>query len=183
MMRLGTILDMRRTSFDGWPCSIARTVDVLGDGWTSLVLRETFYGAKRFDDIQQVLGIARNTLADRLGVLVEVGLLEKRAYQSKPVRYDYLLTDKGSDFFGVLAAMSRWGDTWLADEAGAPVILHHDACGHDTHAEVVCHECRQPLEAADVTARPGPGFPARLLARHDIQRRFAPTASTPTSPG
>ena len=74
------------------------------------------------------------------------------------MRYNYLLTDKGSDFFGVLAAMSRWGDKWLADEAGAAGVLHHDACGRDTHADVVCHECRQPLEAADVTARPGPAI-------------------------
>jgi DNA-binding HxlR family transcriptional regulator len=168
---------MRRTSFDGWPCSIARTVDVLGDGWTSLVLREIFYGATRFDDIQQVLGIARNTLTDRLGRLVDLGLLQKRAYQSRPVRYDYVFTDKGSDFFGVLAAMSRWGDKWLADESGVPIVLHHKACGHDTHADVVCHECRQLLRAEDVAVRPGPGYPARLLDRSDVQRRFAPAVT------
>ncbi|MGC2653052.1 MAG: helix-turn-helix domain-containing protein [Mycobacterium sp.] len=164
---------MRRTAFDGWPCSIARTVDVVGDGWTALVLRETFYGTTRFDDIQQALGIARTTLTDRLGRLVDLGLLEKSAYQSRPARYDYLLTDKGSDFFGVLAVMSRWGDKWLADEAGVPIVLQHTACGHDTHADVVCHECRQPLQAQDVTPRPGPGYPSRLLGRSDIQRRFA----------
>lgn len=167
---------MRRTAFDGWPCSIARTVDVLGDGWTSLVLREVFYGTTRFDDIQQGLDIARNTLTDRLRRLVDQGLLDKCAYQSKPLRYDYVLTDKGKDFFGVLAAMSHWGDTWLTDDAGEPIILHHDTCGHDTHAEVVCHKCKQPLQAVDVTVRPGPGYPTRLLENPDVQHRFGPVA-------
>jgi DNA-binding HxlR family transcriptional regulator len=163
---------MRRTSFQGWPCSIARTVDVLGDGWTVLVLREVFYGTTRFDDLQQALGIARNTLTDRLTRLVDLGLLEKHSYQAKPVRHDYLLTDKGSDFFGVLAAMSDWGDTWLAEDAGAPIVLHHDCCGHDTHAEVICHQCREPLHATDVTVRPGPGYPTHLLDRPEVAHRF-----------
>jgi DNA-binding HxlR family transcriptional regulator len=164
---------MRRTSFDGWPCSIARTMDVLGDGWAILVLRDVFYGTTRFGDLQNALGIARNTLTDRLTRLVNLGLLDKQAYQAKPPRYDYRVTDKGADLFGVLAAMSRWGDTWLADKAGVPVVMHHDACGHDTHADVVCHECQHPLEADEVTVRPGPGYPARLLERPDVARRFA----------
>ncbi|MDT7556111.1 MAG: hypothetical protein QOI68_581 [Pseudonocardiales bacterium] len=112
---------MRRTSFANWPCSVARTMDLLGDWWTPLVLREAFYGFRRFDEFQQELGIARNTLADRLRRLVDEGLLEKRAYQSEPVRYDYVLTEMGRDFYGVIAAMTRWGDRWLADEAGPGV--------------------------------------------------------------
>jgi DNA-binding HxlR family transcriptional regulator len=120
---------MRRTSFVNWPCSIARTMDLLGDWWTPLVLREAFYGIKRFDAFQRELGIARNTLTDRLRRLVDEGLLEKRAYQRDPMRYDYVLTEKGRDFFGVLAAMSSWGDRWLSGDEGVPVVFHQDRCG------------------------------------------------------
>lgn len=163
---------MRRTSFADWPCSIARTMNLLGDGWTPLVLREAFYGVRRFDEFQQTLGIARNTLADRLRRLVAEGLLEKHEYQREPVRYDYVLTEKGMDFFGVLAAMTRWGDRWLAGAEGAPVVFHHHGCGHETHAEVVCAECHEPLHATETELRMGPGFPERLKQRPEVQRRF-----------
>ncbi len=164
---------MRRTSFANWPCSIARTLDLLGDWWTPLVLREAFYGIRRFDEFQQELGIARNTLSARLRRLVDEGLLEKQLYTTEPKRYEYLLTDKGRDFFGVIAAMTRWGDTWLSGESGPPVILHHQSCGNDTHAEVVCAACQEPIHAPDVTMRLGPGYPERLRQRPDVQRRFA----------
>ena len=168
---------MRRTSFAKWPCSIARTMDLLGDWWTPLVLREAFYGIRKFDDFQRELGIARNTLNDRLRRLVGEGLLEKRPYQRDPVRYDYVLTEKGRDFFSVLAAMSRWGDRWLAGEDGPPIVFHHQPCGHDTHAEVVCASCGEPMRAQDTTMRMGPGYPGRLKSRPDIQRRFAAQAA------
>lgn len=148
-------------------------MDLLGDRWTPLVLREAFYGVRRFDEFQRTLGIARNTLTDRLRRLVEEGLLEKRPYQTEPLRHDYVLTEKGRDFFGVLAAMSRWGDRWLADEAGPPVTLHHEACGHDTHAEVVCAHCGDPLTSEDTRMRRGPGFPERLAQRPEVRKRFA----------
>ncbi|MEV6806769.1 winged helix-turn-helix transcriptional regulator [Streptomyces sp. NPDC017405] len=163
---------MRRISFDGWPCSIARTVDVLGDGWTLLVLREVFYGESRFDGFISTLGIARNTLADRLRRLEDAGILRRSAYQSDPVRHEYLLTDKGRDFFGVLAAINAWGDRWLADDDGVPVTVHHTSCGHDTRAEVVCAACGKPLHSEDVTLRTGPGYPARLLADPAVRTRF-----------
>ncbi|GAA3772751.1 helix-turn-helix domain-containing protein [Streptomyces coacervatus] len=147
-------------------------MDLLGDAWTPLVLREAFYGIRRFDEFRQELGIARNTLADRLRLLVGEGLLEKRPYQDEPLRHDYLLTEKGRDFFGVLAAMSRWGDRWLAGEEGAPIVFHHHGCGHDTEAQVVCAECREPLRAEDTSMRMGPGYPQRLRQRPDVQRRF-----------
>jgi len=147
-------------------------MDLLGDWWTPLVLREAFYGISRFDEFQRELGIARNTLAERLRRLVDEGLLEKRPYQTEPVRHDYVLTEKGRDFFGVLTAMSRWGDRWLAAESGPPVTLHHDACGHDTHAEVVCAHCREPLAADSTRMRMGPGFPERLAERPEVRRRF-----------
>jgi DNA-binding HxlR family transcriptional regulator len=147
---------MRRTSFANWPCSIARTMDLLGDWWTPLVLREAFYGIKRFDVFQEELGIARNTLADRLRRLVDEGLMEM-----------------GRDFVGVLAAMNRWGDRWLAEEAGPPVVFHHDRCGQEGHAEVVCSECKEPMTAENTRPRLGPGYPPRLAERPDIKARFA----------
>ncbi|MFJ9733564.1 winged helix-turn-helix transcriptional regulator [Streptomyces sp. NPDC101171] len=164
---------MRRTSFDNWPCSIARTVDILGDGWTLLVLREVFYGESRFDGFIDSLGIARNTLTDRLRRLEKAGLLERRPYQSEPVRHEYLPTDKGRDFFGVLAAINTWGDRWLTDDTGVPVVMHHTACDHDAQATVVCSSCGEPLHHQEVTVRTGPGYPARLLDSPDVQARFA----------
>jgi DNA-binding HxlR family transcriptional regulator len=164
-----------RPSFGNWPCSIARTVDLLGDVWTPLILREAFYGSRRFDGFQRELGIARNTLTDRLRRLVEQGLMERHLYESEPPRYEYLLTEKGRDFFPVLAAMSRWGDRWIAGQEGPPVTLHHDPCDHDAHANVVCSECGQPMRAEDTTVRMGPGYPERLRTHPDVLRRFPPT--------
>lgn len=152
---------VKRTSFSEWPCSIARTVDLLGDWWTPLVLREAFYGVRRFDGFERGLGIGRNVLTQRLARLVEESILVRTPYQDRPARYEYNLTDKGRDLFGVLAVMNAWGDRWIAPD-GAPVLLHHTACEHDTRATVVCEHCQQPLEARDVNARLGPGYPAAL---------------------
>ncbi|MGI5130002.1 winged helix-turn-helix transcriptional regulator [Pseudonocardia sp. CA-107938] len=163
---------MRRTSFANWPCSIARAMDLLGDWWTPLVLREAFYGITRFDDFHAGLNIARNTLADRLKTLVAEGLMEKRPYQTEPVRYDYVLTRKGREFFPVLVALQQWGDHWLADEAGPPIVLHHERCGHDAEATVVCSHCNEPMTSADTTLHLGPGYPERLTRREDVRRRF-----------
>lgn len=134
-------------------------MDLLGDWWTPLVLREAFYGIRRFDAFQQSLGIARNTLTDRLRRLVDEGLLEKRPYQTEPVRHDYVLTEKGLDFYGVLLVMNRWGDRWLAGEAGPPVVVHHDVCGQESHAEVVCAACGESMTADNTSSRMGPGYP------------------------
>ena len=144
---------MRRTAFADWPCSLARSVDLLGDWWTPLVLRDAYYGVRRFEDFQRSLGIGRNILTQRLNRLVDEGMLERRPYQDRPVRHEYILTDKGRDFFPVVAAIVRWGDRWLAGDEGPPVTLHHVPCDHDMHAEVVCSHCREPLALRDVTAR------------------------------
>jgi DNA-binding HxlR family transcriptional regulator len=162
----------RTTSFARWPCSVARVLDILGDAWTPLILREAFYGLRRFDEFQSGLGIPRNTLADRLRRLVDNGLFEKRIYQTEPRRYEYVLTEQGTDFFGVLTAMSAWGDRWLAGEEGPPVTFHHETCGHDSAVEVVCAGCGEPLKRADTTIKPGPGYPEKLKRRPDIRRRF-----------
>jgi len=151
---------VKRTPFADWPCSVARTVDILGDWWTPLVLRESYLGVRRFDDFQHRLGIGRNILTQRLGRLVDEGLLARRPYQERPLRHEYVLTDKGRDFYPVMAAITRWGDAWLDGGEGPPVILHHTRCDHDMHAEVVCSECGEPIEVREVRARPGPGWRA-----------------------
>src|SRR5690349_290103 len=125
---------VKRTPFANWPCSIARTIDLIGEWWTPLVLREAFYGTTRFDGFESVLGIGRNVLTQRLNRLVDEGVLERAAYQQRPVRYDYVLTAKGRELFSILAAINAWGDRWLAPAAGPPVVLRHETCGHDTHA-------------------------------------------------
>ncbi len=163
---------MKRTPFSGWPCSIARTVDLLGDWWTPLVLREASFGVTRFDDFQRSLHIGRNILTQRLNRLVAEGLLERVPYQQRPPRHEYVLTEKGRDVFPVLAAIARWGDRWLAGEAGPPVVFHHHPCGHATHAEVVCAVCGEPLRLEDVHAELGPGFPAGLRAGTLTTGRF-----------
>jgi DNA-binding HxlR family transcriptional regulator len=163
---------MKKSSFARWPCSIARMMDVFGDAWAMLVMREAFYGIRRFDDFHSGLGIARNTLAERLRRLVDEGLMERQLYQSQPRRYEYVLTAKGTDFFPVIAAMSQWGDRWMAGDAGAPVIIQHDRCGHDAAAVVICSACGEPLESEDCSMQIGPGYPARLQKRADIRQRF-----------
>lgn len=148
-------------------------MDVLGDSWTVLVLREVFYGFTRFDDIRRELGIARNTLSDRLARLVEADVLRRREYQSEPRRFEYVLTPKGADLWSVLLVITRWGDEWLADESGPPVTLRHTACGHDTRVAVVCEHCGEPVPIEESHVRMGPGYPEHLRRRPDIVARFA----------
>ena len=134
-------------------------MDLLGDQWTLLVLREAFYGVTRFDQFQTSLGIARNTLTERLDRLVGAGLLERVRYQLKPARYEYVLTAMGHDFFPVLTAIMRWGDRWLDGGAGPPITLRHTVCGRATHAEVHCAHCDGALSSDVVTMESGPGLP------------------------
>ena len=156
---------MKRTGFATWPCSIARSVDLLGDWWTPLVLREAFLGVRRFDDMQRSLGIGRNVLTQRLKRLVDEGMLDRVRYQEKPDRYEYVLTEKGRDFYPVLAAMSAWGDRWLSGEEGPPVIFHHKPCDHDMSARVVCSECGEEINVRDVRVRAADGTPMRRVWR------------------
>lgn len=150
---------MRRTKFDEWPCSIARTTDLIGDWWTPLVLREAFYGTRRFDDFVDRLGIGRNVLTARLKRLLDEGILRTEPYQERPVRYEYRLTDKGRALFGVLAAMLRWGDDWLAGEAGPPMELIDRRTGDVVRPVVVDEATGERIDVRNVTVRTGPGFP------------------------
>jgi DNA-binding HxlR family transcriptional regulator len=125
-------------------CSIARTLEVIGDRWTMLILRDAFRGVRRFDAFQRDLGIARNLLTDRLTKLVEHGVLEKQLYQDHPPRYEYRLTRKGIDLSPALVAPMRWGDKWLAD-GEPPVSLLHDRCGEPLDQAFVCWTCDETV--------------------------------------
>ena len=138
-------------------CSIARTLEVIGDRWTILILRDAFRGVRRFDEFQRDLGIARNILTDRLQKLVDHGVLARRPYQQRPVRYEYRLTAKGIDLSPALVALMRWGDTWLAGDAGAPLELTHDACGSPLDQAFVCWHCETTVRPTEIRSRPGPG--------------------------
>jgi DNA-binding HxlR family transcriptional regulator len=140
-------------------CSIARTLNVVGEKWTLLVLREVFYGVRRFDDFHAALGCARNLLSARLKTLVENGLLEKQAYRDDHGRRraEYRLTDKGRDLLPAVVALMQWGDRWAADEAGPAVVLRHRDCGEPVSVRLGCDAGHAPLGARDVRAVPGPG--------------------------
>ena len=132
------------------PCSVARTLSVIGDRWTLLVLRDAFLRTRRFEDFQRQLGVTRHLLAGRLRKLVEAGILERVRYQEKPARDEYRLTEKGRDLYPVIVALLRWGDRWMSDESGPPLTLMHKACGHTMHPTLVCPDCGEPIGARDV---------------------------------
>jgi DNA-binding HxlR family transcriptional regulator len=140
-------------------CSIARTLGVVGEKWTLLILREAFYGVRRFDDFHTALGCARNLLASRLKTLVVHGLLERVGYTDERGRgrHEYKLTDKGRDLFPVVVALMQWGDRWTADEAGPAVQMFHRECGAPVTAELTCGAGHSALGARDIAAVPGPG--------------------------
>jgi DNA-binding HxlR family transcriptional regulator len=138
-------------------CSVARTVSVIGDRWTLLVLRDCFLGVRRFDEFQERLDISRPMLADRLGKLVDAGVLKKVAYQESPPRYEYKLTPKGLDLHPVLMAIVHWGDVHMAGKAGRPLLHRHVGCGHLFDPVTVCSECNAALKAKDVAVERGPG--------------------------
>jgi DNA-binding HxlR family transcriptional regulator len=139
------------------PCSIARSVAVIGDRWTLMILRDAFLGVRRFEAFQTRLGISRTIITERLKLLVEEGVLAKVPYQDRPVRHEYRLTQKGMDLYPVVMAIVHWGDRHYAGEAGAPLLHHHKTCGCDFHPVMTCSECHAPVGAREVETRAGPG--------------------------
>jgi DNA-binding HxlR family transcriptional regulator len=147
---------MQRTSFGHMTCSIARTLDVIGEPWSPLILRDVWVGMSRFDQLQADLGISRKVLTERLNHLVDHNVLERRPYDNRP-RYEYHLTEKGAELVDLLMVMKGWGDKWLAGEAGPPVLYRHHACGEIADVDLHCTRCDKPMHAADVDILPGPG--------------------------
>jgi DNA-binding HxlR family transcriptional regulator len=149
---------MKRTPLAAQPCSIARTLDAIGEWWSPLILRDVAYGVRRFNEIQEDLGISANVLADRLATLVDEGLLETRIYQERPQRHEYRLTEKGAELIPVLLALKQWGDRWKWPEGLGPVRAVHEDCGHDVRVEVRCPHCEREVDNRDLRAKPGAGL-------------------------
>jgi DNA-binding HxlR family transcriptional regulator len=146
---------MSKQSFANISCSIARSLNVVGERWTPLILRDLFVGMSRFEDIRRDLGIASNVLAARLDALERHGVIDRYLYQTAPIRHEYRLTAKGLDLYPVLATLLAWGDKWLSD--APPVLLVHRDCGNATAAKAVCAKCDEELSAANTIAAVGPG--------------------------
>lgn len=146
---------VRRASFAEMPCSVAQALEVVGERWTLLVVRDCLLGVSRFDQLQQRLGIARNVLTDRLDLLVGHQVLERRPYQERPVRHEYVLTERGRDLWHVVHALQQWGDRWAEWPEGPPVEEVHRPCGHVASAVPTCSSCRGILHIDDLEARPG----------------------------
>ena len=150
---------MEQSPFD---CVVANGVELFGDRWSLLILRDAHLGVRRFDEFRRDLGIARNVLADRLDRLVEAGILERRRYVERPPRDEYPLTDKGKDLLDVLLALWRWGDRW--EPVAQPRTLVHRTCGEATHSVATCAHCGEPLLRRDLTIEPLPEVVLRRLA-------------------
>jgi DNA-binding HxlR family transcriptional regulator len=144
---------MRGVPLSSLRCSIARTLDVVGERWTLLIVRDAFNGKRRFEEFAAGLPIARNVLSARLLALVRQGIIERTPYQDRPRRYEYRLTPKGRELYPVLIALLQWGDRYLVDEDGPPIEVRHRDCGHPVRAEVVCSGCGAALTSRDTRGR------------------------------
>jgi DNA-binding HxlR family transcriptional regulator len=158
---------MLRNDYDSQVCSVAGALEVVGERWSLLIVRDVLLGLRRFDEIQASLGIARNVLQTRLTRLLDHGVLEKRLYQERPQRYEYRLTEKGLDLWPAVVALLKWGDRYAAPQAGAPVLLEHRDCGGAVDDHRICGACGARLSVRDVRALPGPGAPPE----HPLRRR------------
>lgn len=148
-----------RQRYSAENCSVKRALDVVGEKWTLLVLREAFYGARRFEQFQARVGCARNLLTDRLNTLTTAGLMRRVPYREpgQRERNEYRLTEKGLDLLPALVALMQWGDRWEAGSEGPPVEIIHRGCGHRVELVLRCSHDHSPLTARDAQPRPGPG--------------------------
>lgn len=153
---------MKRTSLSHHPCSIARTLDIVGEWWTPLILRNVAYGIRRFGEIQEDLGISANVLTDRLEALSRQGLLEARVYQERPQRHEYHLTEKGAELIPALLALMQWGDRWTWPDGTGPVRVVHEECGHEVRVEVDCPHCKRNVTINELRAKPRTALPPSL---------------------
>ena len=149
---------MLKRDYQGQDCSIAGTLELIGERWSLLVIREVFSGRRRFEEMQKTLGVARNVLSTRLGRLVDEGILERRPYSDHPRRFEYFLTEKGLDLWPVLIALMGWGDRHIYGGEGSPVaIVHKGECGGRVNDRRICEKCGKELKVREARAVPGPG--------------------------
>jgi DNA-binding HxlR family transcriptional regulator len=152
-------------TYDNEVCSIARALELVGERWSLLILRNAlFAGSTRYSEFQRSLGVASNVLQTRLDGFVEAGLMRRLRYSDQPELYEYLLTDKGRGFAPSLIALTEWGDRFAAPN-GPPIVYRHPACGSEVRSELVCASCGRLHDPAEVEALPGPGMPAERAAR------------------
>ena len=145
-------------TYDSQLCSIARTLEVVGERWTLLIIRDALLGLRRFEEFQESLGVARNVLTNRLSKLVDDGLLDRVPYQERPARYEYRHTSKAKDLLTALLALMHWGDEHAGDPAGPPRITNHVGCGGSVREQLVCAQCGQVVGPDAVQMLPGPAL-------------------------
>ncbi len=154
--------DLARTS-----CTVARTIEIVGDAWALMILREMFQGSRRFDDLQRHTGVSPLLLTRRLKRFEAEGIVERRPYAERPLRHEYRLTPKGRDLWPVIIALKGWGDRWLGQPGPLPVTVRHTGCGQPTRPILVCSACGDPIDAttarADLSAE---------MARERARRRL-----------
>jgi DNA-binding HxlR family transcriptional regulator len=150
---------VERTNYQASNCSIARTLEVVGEKWTLLILRESFYGATRFEQFHQVLQCPRNVLSERLAKLVGEGILERSEYRDpgSRTRHEYRMTDTGRELTPILLALREWGDRHKADVAGPPVVARHAGCGKELHVTLTCEGGHQIAGPDEIELIDGPG--------------------------
>jgi len=148
---------MLHHDYPGQTCSIAKALEVVGERWTLLIVRDVMNGRRRFDELQKGLGVARNVLSARLQRLVDEDILERRPYQTNPARYEYFLTEKGLDLWPALVALLAWGDRHSPNPGGPPLLIVHKECGGPVSDRGVCQRCGETLDARGARALPGPG--------------------------
>jgi DNA-binding HxlR family transcriptional regulator len=166
---IDSLIRMLGKNYDGQICSIARALELVGERWTLLIVRDAmFAGVTRFNDHQHNLGIATNILKTRLDALIEAGIMQRRTASGG--QHEYVLTEKGRDLKPALIALTHWGDRWATCEA-APILYRHSRCGAQVGVETRCAE-HGPIDPADIEPEPGPGMPAEYLAN----RRPRPAA-------
>jgi DNA-binding HxlR family transcriptional regulator len=163
-------------TYESEVCSIARALEVVGERWSVLIVRNAlFAGSTRFSDFQRSLGIATNVLTSRLDGFVDAGIMRRHQYSEQPELFEYLLTEKGRDLAPALIALTQWGDRWAAPD-GPPIRYRHTVCGSDVSHEVVCTTCGRVDDPAQVQALPGLGMPADRVAR--MEKRMAEQVAT-----
>jgi DNA-binding HxlR family transcriptional regulator len=155
---------MLGNEYEGQTCSIARSLELVGERWSLLVVREIFHGRRKFSEMQRSLGVARNVLTARLQRMVDEGILERRPYSERPERYEYFLTEKGLDLWPVMISLMHWGDKYEAYPDGPPSVVVHKECGGKIDDRRICAKCGKKLNVRDARAIDGPGMKAPVKA-------------------